>query len=548
MSDADPDLDILLDVLRRSQGPGGPPEVARFRVEYEGRRRQIDALVDKGWLDKRDHYRVTLPGLRALGREGHEEARQELELVTQTLSGLKGLYRRDPGAELTLDASAEELSLTVEQMRRVASALSSLHVFATWHGEFAKFVLAERVLDLTPGDVTKESEERPEPAAMTWSLSSIAIDGYRGFRGFHAELSNPTAIIGANGTGKTSLVDALRLLRSAVQGPLPPGIEPGGRSSFRAGGPERFELEIILGSGDQRPDLRYRVGVLGPSSAPQIFAEKLSSVSKDGVEPTVYIDFSGGQGTVTEPGGPRYHWQIPPAELALRRAVDPGLWTCSSVLGSIFRWAFHPGFDTGPNAELRRSVFSSPFPTLTERGENLSAVLHWIKLHDPNAFSELETHLRGVVPGFRALGLTTPEPGKVLALWHEEGIDRPLPIGDVSDGILRFLCIAALCLSPGLPPLVCIDEPEAGLHPRALPVVADLLHRAADRAQVIVLTHSPDLLSCFELSEIAVMRREGGTLEFVRPEDSTALRRHVEEMGPAAISRLHVSDELESLP
>ncbi|MBN1606965.1 MAG: AAA family ATPase, partial [Polyangiaceae bacterium] len=116
---------------------------------------------------------------------------------------------------------------------------------------------------------------------------------------------------------------------------------------------------------------------------------------------------------------------------------------------------------------------------------------------------------------------------------------------DLSDGSLRLLAWFTLLTSRTLPPLACIDEPELGLHPRALPIVAGACKVASARSQLIVATHSPQLLSEFDFEDIAVMRREEGRVEIVRPASRAALRTEVEEFGGEAIARLFTSDELE---
>jgi predicted ATPase len=194
-------------------------------------------------------------------------------------------------------------------------------------------------------------------------------------------------------------------------------------------------------------------------------------------------------------------------------------------------------------------VVTDPEPLLREDGGNLSAVLLWLRHDHPTAWEELELHIRSVVPGFRALNVKPRGgPGTVVGYWREDGVEGELTLADLSDGTLRLLCWAVLCLAPELPPLLCIDEPEVGLHPRALPVLAGLLQLASQRTQVLVATHSPYLLSRFSLKEIAAMRKEGGGAQFVRPSSSEALRQMVSELGSDEIARLHFSDELETLP
>src|SRR5262249_51113011 len=155
---------------------------------------------------------------------------------------------------------------------------------------------------------------------------------------------------------------------------------------------------------------------------------------------------------------------------------------------------------------------------------------------------------RASVPGFLSLGAKARAKGMTIAVVRERGVEEELTLADLSDGTLRLLCWFALALSPNPPPLICIDEPEIGIHPRALPVLAGALKLASGRSQIIVATHSPHFLAQFELDDIAVMRKEDGHAVFVRPATVEALRREVEEIGGDAIARLFLSEELEVLP
>ena len=187
-----------------------------------------------------------------------------------------------------------------------------------------------------------------------------------------------------------------------------------------------------------------------------------------------------------------------------------------------------------------------PTPTLAEDGSNLSAILFHLLSEHQDRWSELEDQIRIAVPGFRSLGVkAVGGPGTVMAVWREDGVDGELTLADLSDGTLRLLCWAVLCLGPRIPPLLCIDEPELGLHPRVLSVLAGLLRVASAHSQLLVATHSPYFLAQFQLPEIAVMRKERGGAVFLRPANSAALRREVDEMGGAALSAMHISDELE---
>lgn len=132
-----------------------------------------------------------------------------------------------------------------------------------------------------------------------------------------------------------------------------------------------------------------------------------------------------------------------------------------------------------------------------------------------------------------------------MAFWREQGVDADLTLADLSDGILRFLCWAVLCLHPKPPTLICIDEPELGLHPRVLPLLAGLFQKASQRTQVLIATHSSYFLSQFPLENIAVMRKEDGRAVWKKPADSAALKANLDEFGQDEIEFLHRSNELE---
>jgi predicted ATPase len=104
-----------------------------------------------------------------------------------------------------------------------------------------------------------------------------------------------------------------------------------------------------------------------------------------------------------------------------------------------------------------------------------------------------------------------------------------------------------LALTPNPPALVCIDEPEVGLHPRTLPKIAGLLKKLSDRTQVLVATHSSYLLAQFNVADVAVLRKRNGSIEFSKPATSAALLENLREFGDEELELMHRSDELEAL-
>ena len=112
--------------------------------------------------------------------------------------------------------------------------------------------------------------------------------------------------------------------------------------------------------------------------------------------------------------------------------------------------------------------------------------------------------------------------------------------------MLRFLLLCSALLNPK-PGLIAVDEPETGLHPKLLPIVADLIRSASEQTQVLVCTHNPQLLTAFSLDDIAVITREGARAAWYRPGERNTLRQMLESQLGGTLDELHSSGELEAL-
>ena len=235
-------------------------------------------------------------------------------------------------------------------------------------------------------------------------------------------------------------------------------------------------------------------------------------------------------------------------QLALSTATNPAMETLYN-LRLIIRggWRFYDSFRLSHD-KIREPVLVEQSPYLDENAKNLSSVLHYLMTEHQSAFDEFQQCLRAAFPGFRRLKVKAyGAPGQVMAFWQEAGIDNELTLADLSDGVLNFVCWAALFAQPELPPLICIDEPTQGLHPRVFPILAEILEEASDRTQILLATHSSYLLKQFGLSQVAVMRKKDGAAEFIKPKNSKALVGILDDFGPEEIESLHRSDELEIL-
>jgi predicted ATPase len=389
---------------------------------------------------------------------------------------------------------------------------------------------------------------------MSHCLNSIKLKGYRPFRDLEAEFDPLVIIVGANGSGKSSLFEFFRFLRDAVHSEIPPEVVSGsvGQNLFHSGGPDRFWWSIEIDTGEPVP-IRYQGELTGPISQKRVSREFVKTkypLSEDEDEPYVFMNINEREGVVQNVEGELERQEIElqrPNQLALSSMTNPKLRTLYGLRNYIRGWRFYNAFDID-NRAIRKPTLTEPDPVLHEDASNLSSVLFTLMTEHRSAFEKLERHMRRVVPGFENLNVVSQgAKGEVIAQWDEGNVDEALTLADLSDGILRLLCWMTLAVQPDPPPLICIDEPAQGIHPRALPTLAGLFKKASERTQLLLATHSSYFLSQFDADSIAVMRKQKGEAVYTRASEADTLARILEDFGGEELETMHRSDEFEAL-
>lgn len=378
--------------------------------------------------------------------------------------------------------------------------------------------------------------------AIRW----LSIEGFGPFASTKFLLTPLVILVGANGSGKTSLFELLRAVRDYTRSKIPPEIIPGWetREVYHRPGPDRLSWRIVFDAADK--EYSFGADLIGPLGSPSVATEIVQVRAQAGE--IAKLDRHGETGFISDTAGPSpspIH-NARPNQLALQSYVNPSYPTLYRLKEHIESWRFFSGIRFN-DRQLRQPALIEEKPTLRDDGGNLSSVLNWLQIESPSLFNELEVHIRGIVPGFRALGVRPSGAGRVTLTWDEDGLVNPLTAADLSDGSLRLLLWLTLALTPTPPALVCIDEPEVGLHPRTLPTVAGLLKKLSERTQVLVATHSSYLLAQFEVADVAVLRKRNGSIEFSKPGTSAALLENLREFGAEELELMHRSDELEAL-
>jgi predicted ATPase len=343
---------------------------------------------------------------------------------------------------------------------------------------------------------------------MGTPLKSVTIQGFKSIE--HLEnfsLGNLNVLIGANGAGKSNFVDFFRLLRALAD------------ESFQS-----FVNE--QGGGD---GLLF----LGPKRTPKISAhlEFGLNVYEFVLEPTAsgtlqvkqeQVEYTGG-------GSPDY-LSFGSLESALKKRKDVrSRWTGGPgvshyVYEAVSDWTVYHFHDTSPLSPMRRDQSVRDWQRFRHDASNVAPFLLNLKVDEPGSYELIRDTVRLIAPFFDDFLLRPQKKGtdeQVRLEWQQKGSDFPFQPNQLSDGTIRFMCLAVALLQPAPPATIVIDEPELGLHPYAISMLADLVKSAAERTQVIISTQSPTLLDYFEPQQIIVVNRQNGQSTFERLDPAT---------------------------
>ena len=306
-------------------------------------------------------------------------------------------------------------------------------------------------------------------------------------------------LIGPNGSGKSNIIEALSLLQAAPVGLPTPIRESGGvRDWIWRGEPKApsARLEVVVEDPKGKP-LRYALAFRESGRRFELIEERVENEKPDqGHEkPYIYFELQGGRAILNYRGETRRQLrpkEIDPEQSILARRKDPDHYPELTRLGEAFgRIRFYREWSLGRGAPPRLPQKADlPNNFLLEDGKNLGLMLSRLKL-EPKAKERFLKALRKLYAGVKDFEVSI-EGGTVQVFLQED--DITMPATRLSDGTLRYLCLLAVLYHPDPPPLVCIEEPELGLHPDILPGLGELLREASECFQLIVTTHSDVLV------------------------------------------------------
>jgi predicted ATPase len=340
-------------------------------------------------------------------------------------------------------------------------------------------------------------------------FQNLTVRGFRRLAEVDLELRPLTVLIGANGVGKTSVLDALSILASSAQGNLNAAVS------------EMSGLSAMM-TYDRASEVRFGISMTVPTYEPLDYS---LSLRPQGVayliewetlrqKQFLHIDSHGtdikyfevDQGKLVRP-----NWEHNALESSLSQV--PKLFRAPEEFRQrLASSTFYHVLNVEPRSPVRLPQAMRPAPLPGKNGEDLVSSLYYLREAEPDRFEAVEDSLKAAFPGFKRLDFPPVAAGTLAMTWRDSSFSKPMYMHQLSEGMLRFLWLAALLQGPGLTALTLLDEPEVSLHPELLNLLAGLLREAGHRTQIVVATHSDRLIRFLKPHEVVVMdSAEDGT-------------------------------------
>lgn len=342
---------------------------------------------------------------------------------------------------------------------------------------------------------------------MSKALQDIHITGFGSLADVHLKPGRLTVLVGPNGSGKSNLLRALRMIPLMRTGALQVFVaESGGASSLLHYGPQRTQaigISLKFTQGDQRNTYEARLGFAA--------GDRLMYLE----EAVGYQQTADHELQVTSLGAG--HWE----SLLSSERTDVTVRTVNYLISQLTFFHFH---DTSMTSSLRTNARAADDRFLRSNGSNLASYLRRLEGSDEDSFRKawkrINQFVSRIAPAVAQLAPTLVGESAVRLDWIDDQGER-FGAHQLSDGTLRAIALITALAQPTecLPTFMSIDEPELGLHPAALRLLAELARSVSRHTQVLFATQSTAFLDHFEPGEVVVVERKSGATTLTRPDD-----------------------------
>lgn len=338
------------------------------------------------------------------------------------------------------------------------------------------------------------------------TLRKVKMEGFKSIASAELTLGDLNVVIGANGSGKSNLIGAFRLLERVLSKNL---------QMFVASEPDRF--------------LHHGRKITPALSLDFAFDQNSYGFKLKAVQDTLIFEYErveySGLWSYGEPLAVGHkESKLEEAAASYKNKIPKYVFP---KVRDLVVYHFHDTSDMSP-AKQTCDVDDNRF--FRSNAANLPAYLYWLQEEYPVQFHHIEEHIRLVAPFFDRFVLARSKfnEKKIKLEWRQKGSDAYFDAYSLSDGTLRFICLATLLLQPSPPALILLDEPELGLHPFAIRILAEMLEEASKRVQVVLATQSVTLLNHFAPQDVIVAENDELKTTFQRL-DEEKLKEWLEE-------------------
>jgi predicted ATPase len=359
-------------------------------------------------------------------------------------------------------------------------------------------------------------------------ITNLGVHNFRSLIDVDIPLHDLTVVIGPNGSGKTALLETLMLLHRGSQGELARFFEErGGYQAIVSQGGGRSgmpQMTLVLTVSDENPSLEsqqtgYSIELRGTVIGYEVSREMLA-LPRTQEKYRTGFDYSTDK-TVRSEAHKSLLAELGVTELVvaepvlaqlsinrLRRGGGPGF------RRFLEGFRFYAALDVTARAPIRLPQSLTPAESPGASGESLYSSLYNLRTNQPETYDRVLAILMQAFPGLKRLEFPVVGAGMVTLAWYDRSNPQPFYPNQLSEGTLRFLWLVMLLMSPNRSSVLLIDEPEISLHPELLRLLAILLQEASLQGQVVVATHSSDLISWLQPDEVLVADKEDGQTRF----------------------------------
>lgn len=328
-------------------------------------------------------------------------------------------------------------------------------------------------------------------------LSRITISGFKSIKKCDIKFGKINVLIGSNGAGKSNFISAFTLLQNILSQNLQVFVAQNGLNSLFYNGrkiTEEVDFEIYFGNNS------YGFVLIPTDDNRLIFRKEYF-----GYHGSWENESNVSRGTVES------QWQTG-AQNNIDNYVIPIL--------EKQNWRVYHFHDTGRNAKVKQEHNISNSRVLMNDAGNLAAFLYRLKNNFEKSYEEIVYTIQLIAPYFADFVLEPLEGNEeqIVLKWRQKGCEDIFNASQLSDGTLRFICLATLLLQPHelQPATIIVDEPELGLHPYAITIFAEMVRQLSDEKQIIISTQSVEMLNEFGVEDVIVVDRGENGSEFKR--------------------------------